>query len=58
MTDADRNVLRALLTRASDCEARRQAALARRDATAAAALEAEILRLYAAHRELEQRVVA
>lgn len=55
MSEADRNVQRALLTRASDCEARRQTALARGDLTAAAALEQEILRLYSQHAELEAR---
>jgi hypothetical protein len=54
-SEALRSELQALLTRASDCESRRQSALARGDLTAADALEREILRLYARHADLEAR---
>jgi hypothetical protein len=53
--EAVRAELRALLTRASDCESRRQSALARGDIAAADALEREILKLYGRHAELEAR---
>ena len=52
--DARKAERRALLTRASDCEARRQSALQRGDLMAAAELEREILRLYARHADLER----
>ena len=55
MNEDVRNRLRALATRASDCEARRLTALARGDTTAAAEYEREILRLYSAHEDIERQ---
>lgn len=54
MTDRDAE-LRALLTRAADAEARRQAAHAEKDWPKLAQCEAELRRLWARHAEIEQR---
>lgn len=46
--------LRAILTRAADAEARRQAARDRGDGPAEAALEEELRRLWRRHAEIER----
>jgi hypothetical protein len=55
VTDAERNQAQALLVRAAEQEARRQAAHARRDWPAVASAEAELRALWRQHAELERR---
>jgi hypothetical protein len=52
VTDRDAE-LRALLTRASDCEARRLAAVQAKDWPRVAQFEAELARLWRRHSDLE-----
>jgi hypothetical protein len=52
MSDHDAE-LRALLTRAADCEARRLSALQAQDWPRVAALEVELARLWRRHSDLE-----
>ena len=56
MTDDMRSRLRAILTRAADCEASRLRAVRDGDHTRAAALEAELRRLWREHADLERQV--
>ena len=57
MNDADAE-MRALLTRAADAEARRQAAHHAQDWPTLAQCEAELRRLWSRHSELERQRVA
>ena len=56
MTEDIRSRLRAILTKAADCEASRQRALQNGDHARVAALEAELRRLGAEHSDLERQV--
>ena len=57
MTDeSSRAELRAILTKAADLEAQRQAAVQRGDAVAVEALMLELVKLWAAHADLERQV--
>ena len=54
--EARRNALRAILTKAADCEAARQRAVQDRDEVRVAAYEAELRELWRQHADLEARV--
>lgn len=53
MTEAHRNAVRAILTRAADAEAARQRALQDGDRERAAAYESELRKLWRQHADLE-----
>ena len=55
MTDDIRFAIKAVLVRAADMEARRQAAIQRGDDTAREAAERELQQLYHEHQQLEAR---
>jgi hypothetical protein len=55
LTEAQRNALRALLTRAADAEASRQRAVKDGDQVRVAALEAELRELWRQHADLERQ---
>lgn len=58
MTEATRNTIRAILMRAAEQEAARQAAVQRGDWQSRDAAERELQRLYHQHAELEQQAAA
>lgn len=55
MTESERNLLRALLTRAATLEVQRQAAVERGDHPAVREHEIELSRLWARYVDLDQR---
>jgi len=55
MSEAHRNALRTILTRAADAEAARQRAVQDRDHARAAAYEAELRQLWRQRADLEQQ---
>lgn len=56
MTESERNLLRALLTRAATLEVQRQAAVQRGDTAARDAAERELRELWREHQRLERAV--